>query len=95
MDALLFGESAGRIVVSCEPHHVERFERLAQQQGVPAAVIGRVGGARLTIGPWIDVPVDDVNRAWRTGLVNALEAEGRRPKAEGQIHSASGLRPPA
>ena len=72
-DALLFGESAGRIVVSCEPHHVERLARLTRQHGVPAAVIGRVGGARLSINAWIDVSVDDVNRAWRTGLKTALE----------------------
>ena len=73
LDALLFGESAGRIVVSCEPHHVERLEQLARQHAVPAAVIGRVGGARLSIGPWIDVSVDEANRAWRAGLKTALD----------------------
>jgi len=35
---------------------------------VPAMTIGRVGGARLTIGSWIDLPVDEVDRAWRTAL---------------------------
>jgi phosphoribosylformylglycinamidine synthase len=70
-DARLFGESAGRIVVSCEPHRVEALERLASRWRVPASTIGRVGGARLSLGPWIDVSVDELSHAWRTGLSSA------------------------
>ena len=71
-DALLFGESAGRIVVSCERRCVEPLLSLARRRRVPAAVIGRVGGSRLTIDPWIDVPVGDLSHAWRTGFTNAM-----------------------
>ena len=72
-DALLFGESAGRIVVSCEAHRVTALQALAREHGVPAAVIGRVGGARLTIGPWIDQPVDVVSETWHSGLLRQLQ----------------------
>ena len=71
-DALLFGESAGRIVVSCARHHLELLETLAQRHGVRAALIGKVGGARLVIGSWIDESVDVVSEAWHEGLSEAL-----------------------
>ena len=73
-DALLFGESAGRIVVSCAPDTVERLLRLAKRHGVPAAVIGRVGGARLAIEPWVDAPVVTLSDAWRASLQTMLGA---------------------
>jgi phosphoribosylformylglycinamidine synthase len=73
-DALLFGESAGRAIVSCRPGRTELMERLAQEHEVPMAAIGRTGGPRLFIEPWVDVPVDELNAAWRTGLARSLEA---------------------
>ena len=80
IDALLFGESAGRIVVSCEPHRVEALEHLASRVGVPVATIGRVGGSRLSIEPWINAPVEELSEVWRTGLENA---QGSTLKAQG------------
>jgi len=71
-DALLFGETAGRIVASCRRHHLERLEFLAKRHGVPAAVIGRVGGKHLAIGSWIDAPVDELSDVWRSGLARGL-----------------------
>ena len=71
-DALLFGESSGRIVVSCERRHAGAIQQLAQRYGIPAAVIGRVGGSRLAISSWIDAPVEELNVAWRTSLEQAL-----------------------
>ena len=67
-DAWLFGESAGRIVVSCRSNRVEAVKRLARRRGVSAAVLGRVGGSRLVIAPWMDVGMAELNEAWRTGL---------------------------
>ncbi len=71
-DALLFGESAGRIVLSCERRYLALLLNMAERRGVPAVEIGRVDGTRLTIDPWIDMPVEDLNEAWRTGLQRAL-----------------------
>ena len=67
-DALLFSESAGRIVVSCERRFIEPLLALAKRGGVIASLIGQVGGTRLTISPWIDESVDVLSSAWRTGL---------------------------
>jgi len=70
-DALLFGESAGRIVVTCEPYQQERIEELARRKQVSCLRLGRVGGSRLSLKPWIDESIDDLNRAWRS-LANQL-----------------------
>ena len=56
----------------CERRFVEPLLDLAKRRSVPAALIGRVGGSRLSISPWIDAPVDDLSDAWRTGLTNAM-----------------------
>ena len=44
--------------------------------GVPAALVGRAGGDRLTIGggtwPVVDVPVADATDAWRGRLPAVL-----------------------
>ncbi len=85
-DAVLFGESAGRVVVSCERFHLESLLKLAMRCGVSASVIGNVGGTRLAIRPWIDAPVEDLNDAWRTGVETAL---GSRLKALGKSTKAS------
>jgi len=71
-DALLFGESAGRIVVSCERFQRDALLALATRYGVPAAIVGRVGGSRLFVEPWIDVPSESLSEAWRTALERAL-----------------------
>ena len=71
-DALLFGESSGRIVVSCPRGYAERIEHLAGRHGVPTALIGQVGGSRLTITSWVDASVDALNDAWRHGLARGL-----------------------
>ncbi len=73
VDAQLFGESSGRIVVSCLGGYAELVLELAKRHGVPAAVIGAVGGTRLVINPWIDAPLEELSDAWRTGLQKALE----------------------
>ena len=74
-DALLFGESAGRIIVSCDPRHAEAIEQLARQHKLPVARLGRVGGTRLAIAPWIDESVDVLSEAWRGGLLTALHGQ--------------------
>ena len=71
-DALLFGESASRVVITCEPYQQERLEFLARKAEVPAVRLGTVGGKRLVLAPWIDCSVDELNEAWRTGLGESL-----------------------
>ena len=68
----LFGESASRVVVSCEPARVATLLEQAQAAGVPAARIGTVGGnrIRLSIGGRlvVDEPLADAERTWSRAI---------------------------
>ncbi len=67
-DALLFGESQGRIVVSLPEGKLESLQGEARARGVASAVIGKVGGPRLRVdggGSLVDLSLDDMNHAWR------------------------------
>ena len=49
LDALLFGESQGRIVISTAPLDAVKVAERAKILGVKATFLGHVGGAKLTI----------------------------------------------
>jgi phosphoribosylformylglycinamidine synthase len=79
-DAQLFGESQSRVVLSVTPEHRDAVLRAAEQAGVPAAVIGKVGGQRLVIelpvesGDHcrIDLPVEMLYDAWAHAVERAI-----------------------
>jgi phosphoribosylformylglycinamidine synthase len=74
-DALLFGESTGRVIASsADP---ERLLALAARHGVPARRIGETGGAQLRIAPahgeaWIDAPVAELHARWSRAIPRRL-----------------------
>ena len=71
-DALLFGESQSRILVTCRPASVAGLLEKAATAGVPAKAIGRTGGTAIAVKragcEVLHVPVDDAFRAWKDGL---------------------------
>jgi phosphoribosylformylglycinamidine synthase subunit PurL len=70
--AALFGESASRVVVSASPERVAEVLARAASAGVPARVIGRVGGSALKIAvageTAIDLPIGEAERVWSTAI---------------------------
>ena len=68
----LFGESASRVIVSVEPSRAAELVRLAAGAGVPAAIVGRVGGDRIrvTIGreTALDESLADAERIWSEAI---------------------------
>jgi len=66
--AYLFGEDASRVVVSFAPEFQAEVERAARDAGVPCAAVGVVGGDRLTLQGLLDVPLAQLDRAWRSGI---------------------------
>src|SRR5205814_9375173 len=48
-DALLFGETQSRIVITCQPLDAVKVVERAKLLGVPAARIGTVGGDKMAI----------------------------------------------
>jgi phosphoribosylformylglycinamidine synthase len=76
-DALLFGESQSRIVISLKPSDWPRLKTLAAVHQVPVARLGTVGGTGLTLRApacGIDLSLTEVEAAWRGGLASALGA---------------------
>ena len=71
-DAVLFGEMQSRIVVSVDPGGVEGVKKMAEESGVTVTGLGVVGGDRLTIGNYIDLPLKKIERVWTNGLSEAM-----------------------
>ena len=68
LDAALFGEAQGRIVVSAPPDAGERLTALAADMGVPLARLGvTVDEPALRLGP-IDADLAVLRAAWESGL---------------------------
>ncbi len=66
LDALLFGETQSRIVISCAAVDAAKVIERAKLMGVPAAKIGTVGGAELS------VTVGATKSTWRLPEIHDL-----------------------
>ncbi|MFB0564249.1 MAG: phosphoribosylformylglycinamidine synthase subunit PurL [Candidatus Aminicenantaceae bacterium] len=68
-DALLFGESQSRIIVSIRSQNIEHLLILAQERKVKATVIGETGGEGLIIHHLnkeiINIPVEEAYKFWK------------------------------
>ncbi len=74
-DALLFGETQNRVVISVARTDAARVVRQAQAMGVPAAVIGTVGGEVLTLkstaGTWSE-SVAALHDVWWNSIARSM-----------------------
>jgi len=77
-DALLFGESQSRILVTCRRKDLGGLMKSAGARGVPARAIGRVGGTDIAVKSAgreiLRVPVGTAFRAWKNGLPDYFKA---------------------
>ena len=79
-DAVLFGESQSRVVLSAKPAHRQAILDRARELGVPVDVIGSVGGNRLVVSlrdahsetTMIDVPTADLYDRWAFSIERTL-----------------------
>lgn len=71
-DALLFGESAGRALLSVDPAYIPEVERSAQLYSIPLYVVGTTGGDRLVARrnnvTLFDLPLEELRKKWEEGL---------------------------
>jgi phosphoribosylformylglycinamidine synthase len=76
VNATLFGESASRIVVSVAEAGLTRLTAAAAAAGVPATVIGTVGGDRIQFAvdgrATIDLPRDEADAIWSTAIERTM-----------------------
>ncbi|HTO87468.1 MAG TPA: phosphoribosylformylglycinamidine synthase subunit PurL [Thermoanaerobaculia bacterium] len=78
LSALLFGESAGRAVITFPPEGQAAVEGAAKKAGVPLARIGRVGGKKIKISVGkravLDEDVAALASLWKSAFAHAMEA---------------------
>ena len=75
LDALLFGETLSRVVVSCAPLDALKVVERAKLMGVPAAHIGKVGGDQLTVivgATEFSAPAADLHDMWWNSIARAM-----------------------
>ncbi len=67
-DAMLFGESHSRIIVSLKEDKLKILNEIASNHSVPIEVIGRVKKNRFKINRCIDLPVESLRSVWTETL---------------------------
>ncbi|MBI1822723.1 MAG: phosphoribosylformylglycinamidine synthase subunit PurL [Nitrospirae bacterium] len=67
-DALLFGESQSRIIISAPPAHVNLIEAISKKHRVPFMIVGVVKSESLVINSWISIPLDELTESWRNAI---------------------------
>ncbi len=75
VDALLFGETQSRVVITCAPLDAMKVVERAKLLGVPARQIGKVGGNALTFktaGTEFSCAADGLHDAWWNAIARAM-----------------------
>lgn len=75
LDALLFGETQSRVIISCKPLDAVKVVERAKLMGVPAVQIGKVGGDQLTVktaGGEFSAPLTELHDAWWNSIARAM-----------------------
>jgi len=68
LDSAFFGEHQSRIVVSISSDSAVKLNKIARRWQVPLTLLGKIGGKRLVVESYIDLPLAKVERAWRDGV---------------------------
>jgi phosphoribosylformylglycinamidine synthase len=75
IDALLFGETQSRVVITCNPLDAVKVVERAKLLGVPAVQIGKVGGDKLavkTAAGEFSAPLTELHDAWWHSIGRAM-----------------------
>lgn len=67
-DALLFGESQSRIILSLNKRYMDKLEEIACRYDTPLEVIGEVGGDHLLIDNAINIEIKGLFNTWDKGI---------------------------
>jgi phosphoribosylformylglycinamidine synthase len=75
-NALLFGESQSRIILSCSKEFVDKIRDIAERNKVPFQIIGRTGGKEFRIldgrGEVINLSLREISERWSSSLGSFL-----------------------
>jgi phosphoribosylformylglycinamidine synthase len=73
-DALLFGESQSRIIVSTAHKNQEKVKTICKKHGVPCTSIGEVKGDALIINDYVNASVKELKRLYTQAIPKAVAA---------------------
>ncbi len=73
-DALYFGESQSRCVVSVRPEHKELLIHESQKFRIPVFQIGKVGGQQFVMGERIQLTVEELSGIFEKSIPGRLES---------------------
>ena len=76
-DAALFGEAQSRIVVSLGQSELVSLADICEAEGVPTVKLGLARGDRFSLEGLLDLPLADIESAWRGGGGGLDRALGR------------------
>ncbi|HXT65087.1 MAG TPA: phosphoribosylformylglycinamidine synthase subunit PurL [Pyrinomonadaceae bacterium] len=83
---LLFSESPSRIIISFAESVRAQIQHIAESANCPMAILGTVGSERLKITSegeeLMNLPVAELESAWRSSLQQELQAEAMAASAE-------------
>jgi len=72
LDALLFGETQSRIILSANLKNVKKILQIAKKNRTPVSIIGEVGGNKLIINKAINLPLGKLYSAWSESIEKHL-----------------------
>ena len=72
-DALLFGETQSRIILSLEEKDLPQFEKLVKEYDIDYAIIGKVGGENIKINNWINLSVQKIKEKFYNSISEIME----------------------
>lgn len=75
-DAILFGETQSRILISCRKESVKKIKDIAKKFGAPFQTIGKVGGNKFKIldgkRVLINLPLEEIHNKWANSLQSLI-----------------------
>lgn len=75
-DALLFGESQSRVIISCSESRGISAEEWFRTRHIPIARIGTVGGDRIRLNDLVDVELARLSESFYTAMPRFMERVG-------------------
>lgn len=76
-DAILFGESQSRIILSCKSTNAAKIKKIANKNNIPFKIIGKTGGEdlKITVGKkkLVDLPLKKLDTSWRDSLAKKIQ----------------------
>jgi len=73
-DALAFGETQSRILISVSPANKGRIEEMCKKFNTKCNCIGQVKGDRLKINDFINLSLSDAARAYKRAIPDIVES---------------------